>query len=82
MKQPMISRNNKINVVQDAATPQPLAAGDQGKIARQLDALRAELVELAFALDRRGSAEAADVAITTSAKVEELRAELCCEPSP
>jgi hypothetical protein len=38
----------------------------------KLDGLRTELVELAFSLDRRGSCEAADVAITLSARVREL----------
>ncbi len=42
----------------------------------KLDDLRLELVELACVLDRRGKFDAADVAMTTSARVEELRAEL------
>ncbi|MFA6288183.1 MAG: hypothetical protein WC661_12440 [Opitutaceae bacterium] len=44
----------------------------------KLHALRTDLVELAFALDRRGSLEAADVALTTSARV----GELCEESNP
>jgi hypothetical protein len=42
----------------------------------KLDDLRVELVELACVLDRRGKFDAADVAMTTSARVDELRAEL------
>ncbi|MFA6960019.1 MAG: hypothetical protein WC205_04615 [Opitutaceae bacterium] len=44
----------------------------------KLDALRVELLELSCTLDRCGSHEAADVAVTTSARV----AELCEECSP
>jgi len=39
---------------------------------RKLDGLRTELVELAFELDRRGSGEAADVAMAASVRVGEL----------
>jgi hypothetical protein len=39
---------------------------------RKLAGLRVELMDLAFALDCQGSREAADVAMTTSARVEEL----------
>jgi len=42
----------------------------------KLDGLRAELVDLAFNLECRGQLDAADVAITTSARVAELREEL------
>lgn len=45
----------------------------------QLDRLRAELVELAFQLDRRGRPEAADVAMTTSARLAELGEALAAE---
>ncbi len=38
----------------------------------KLDILRMELVELAFVLERLGSREAADVAMTTAARVGEL----------
>lgn len=38
----------------------------------KLDVLRVELVELAFVLERQGSREAADVAMTTAARVGEL----------
>lgn len=41
----------------------------------QLTTLRDELTELAFVLDRRGSCEAADVAITTSARLRDLQAD-------
>lgn len=39
---------------------------------RRLHELRTDLVDLAFALERRGQMEAADVAITTSARLQEL----------
>jgi hypothetical protein len=42
----------------------------------KLEELRTQLVELAFTLDRRGQAEAADVAILTSARLAELCTEL------
>ena len=42
----------------------------------KLAELRTQLVELAFVLERRGQAEAADVAITTSARLNELCDEL------
>ena len=42
----------------------------------KLDALRAELADLSFALERRGRHDAADVANTLSARVCELRDEL------
>lgn len=45
-------------------------------ILNKLSGLRNELVDLAFVLDVRGSCEAADVAITTSARLAELCAEL------
>jgi hypothetical protein len=38
----------------------------------KLDRLRTELVELAFTLDSRGRFDAADVAMTASARVGEL----------
>ena len=38
----------------------------------RLHALRTDLVDLAFALERRGQMEAADVAIATSARLQEL----------
>lgn len=45
----------------------------------QLDQLRTDLVELAFQLDRRGRPEAADVAMTTSARLAELCEALAAE---
>lgn len=42
----------------------------------KLDRLRAELIELAYSLECRGQVEAADVAMTTSARIEELREEI------
>jgi hypothetical protein len=42
----------------------------------KLDGLRTELVDLAFTLECRGRPEAADVAMTTAARVGELGAEL------
>jgi hypothetical protein len=38
----------------------------------KLAELRTQLVDLAFVLERRGHAEAADVAITTSARLNEI----------
>jgi hypothetical protein len=38
----------------------------------KIGSLRAELAELAFTLDREGSREAADVAMVTSARLDEL----------
>jgi hypothetical protein len=45
-------------------------------ILEKLTGLRTELVDLAFTLERKGLLEAADVAITTSARVGELCEEL------
>ncbi len=45
-------------------------------ILTKLDALRTELAELAFTLDRRGRPDAADVAISTSNRVGKLRDEI------
>jgi hypothetical protein len=45
-------------------------------ILEKLDQLRTELVDLAFTLEQRGRLDAADVAISTSARVGELCAEL------
>ena len=41
-------------------------------ILEKLDRLRTDLVELAYSLDTRGRLDAADVAITTSARLQEL----------
>lgn len=51
-------------------------------VAARLDALRAELAELAYALDRRGQPEAADVAVWASGRLAELRADLSGPPAP
>ena len=48
-------------------------------IIEKLQELRTELVDLAFRLDCQGQATAADVAITTSARVNELCRELLME---
>lgn len=45
------------------------------ELVKKLEGLRAELGELAFALDREGSRAAADVAMDTAARL----AELCVE---
>ena len=43
---------------------------------KKLSGLRTELVDLAFVLDGRGACEAADVAMTTAARLAELSEEL------
>ena len=43
----------------------------------KLDQLRTELVELAYTLETRGQLGAADVAMTTSARIGEL-CTICC----
>jgi hypothetical protein len=45
----------------------------------KLGALQRELETLGYALDSRGSREAADVALTTSARIEELRGECAAD---
>lgn len=45
-------------------------------VGEKLDDLRTQLVELAFVLDQRGHLDAADVAMTTSARIGELCEEL------
>jgi hypothetical protein len=45
-------------------------------VLEKLGGLRTELIELAFLLDRRGRLDAADVAMTTSARIGELCEEL------
>lgn len=42
------------------------------EIREKLDRLRTELVELAYTLDTRGQIGAADVAMTTAARIGEL----------
>ena len=55
-------------------------------ILKKLAALRVELVDLAFVMDRRGRSEAADVAMTASARIGELCQEFetagWTQPSP
>lgn len=48
-------------------------------ILEKLDALRLELIELAYTLDTRGQHNAADVAMTTSARLAELCEEFFAE---
>jgi hypothetical protein len=47
----------------------------------RLDGIRDELIDLAFTLERRGNPEAADVAHTIRARMDELRGEFI-EPCP
>jgi hypothetical protein len=54
-----------------------MAADPQYLLAR-LNALRTELADLAFTLERRGRLDAADLAVTVSARV----AEICDEFIP
>ncbi len=49
-----------------------MTSSDTRLLLGKLHELRTDLVELAFVLDRRGSHEAADVAVTTSVRVGEL----------
>lgn len=49
------------------------------EILEKLDRLRAELVELAYTLDSRGQLAAADVAMTTSARIGELCEEFAAD---
>ena len=55
---------------------QPPGESDPRAVLRKLHGLQTELAELAFALDRRGRAEAADVAIALSGRLGELCDEL------
>lgn len=57
----------------NSADPTPVLLG-------RLAALRTELVDLAYDLDVRGSRAAADVAMTTSARLTELCAEFADVP--
>lgn len=54
----------------------PMPDAERQIVLGKLGGLRAELVEMAFVLDRRGRPEAADVAMTLSAQLEELCDEL------
>lgn len=51
------------------------------EILEKLDELRTELIELAYTLDTRGQLAAADVAMTTSARIRELCEEFARERS-
>lgn len=53
----------------------------QRQILARLDALRVELVEQAFALDRAGNLSAADVVMMTAVRVAELKQEFSDEPA-
>lgn len=53
-----------------------MAAVPAASVLEKLAALRVELVEQAYALERQGRLDAADVAIATSARVAEVCAEL------
>jgi hypothetical protein len=53
-----------------------MAKAKTHSLLEKLDHLRTELVELAFTLDSRGRFDAADVAMTTSARVGELCEEI------
>ena len=48
-------------------------------VREKLDGLRNELVELAFTMECRGHLDAADVALTTAARVAEICEELATE---
>ena len=54
----------------------PMTKTNIGAVLGKLDRLRTELVDLAFTLDCRSRFDAADVAMTTSARVGELCEEL------
>jgi hypothetical protein len=56
-----------------------MPAADTLTIQAKLDAFRTELVDLAFTLDRQGRPDAADVAMTTAARVGELCEELVAD---
>ena len=59
----------------------PVISNSPMLVREKLEELRTELVDLAFALDRRGQPEAADVAILTSARLAELCTELLENPA-
>jgi hypothetical protein len=46
------------------------------ELIEKLDRLQAELVELAYSLECKGRIDAADVAVMTSTRVAEMRAEI------
>jgi len=49
---------------------------DSHLLLSKLTGLRTELVELAFRLERQGRIDAADIAVTTSARIQEICSEL------
>ena len=53
-----------------------MPAASSPSVSDKLAALRAELVEQAYVLERQGRLDAADVAIVASARVAEISAEL------
>lgn len=57
----------------------PLDARVSSALLARLQALRDELTEFAFVLDRQGCNEAADVAIRTSARLRELHADFAAQ---
>lgn len=65
-----------------ATSPAPAAASAELVVLRgKLSALRTEFVDLAFTLERRGRIDAADMAITASARVGELCDEFAEAPA-
>lgn len=58
-----------------ATSPEAL---ELSRLREKLAGLRAEFVDLAFVLERRGRIDAADVALTASARV----GEICETPDP
>ena len=65
-------------------TEQPILVRETypGLVLAKLDALRTELNELAFALECRAARDAADVATTVSARIEEICDELARSAEP
>lgn len=59
-----------------------MTENDRQSILEKLDALRVELSDLAFLLDSRGRADAADVATTTAIRLAELCEEFRPEENP
>ena len=57
-------------------TPPTMKTSASPDLIARLDGIRDELIELAFALERRGNVEAADVAHGVRARVGELLEEL------
>jgi hypothetical protein len=56
--------------------PSAMIEPNSHQIVDKLARLRTELIDLAFVLERQGRPEAADVAMTTSARLEELCEEI------